>query len=152
MRIVIWLFLLIFFSFYGIPCGPYNNWHYLGHVEHVSDDDDDDDDDGGGGGGDYAINCECCSVATERVVATVACSYSESTRSDRAPVHQRRRRPASRRCASRAATRTPTATTTETTVDDDDVVTTRNLCTCSSAAPTAVDGRASDPRTFSTVS
>jgi len=36
---------MIYFLFSGICCGPCNNWHYVGHVEHIDDDDDDDNDD-----------------------------------------------------------------------------------------------------------
>ena len=30
-----------FFFFSGIPCGPCNKSHYLGHIKHVNDDDSD---------------------------------------------------------------------------------------------------------------
>jgi len=98
------------------------------------------------------IVIERCRGAMEPVVATVAGSFSEWTPSDRAPVRQRRRRLALRRCVSRAVIQTLTVMEMATAVDDGGGVTWLTRHTCSSAAPTAVDGPVSGLRTSSTVS
>ena len=40
---IIFWFCILFLS--GISREPCNNWHYLGHSNHIDDDDDNDDDD-----------------------------------------------------------------------------------------------------------